>query len=865
MRWGTLTLTIALLLPAWAGADEPVVLGTGDGVRLVVMSEPTRPLLTAAAVVGLGDADAPEGLTGGAHLLEHLVFERRREPGGPTLSSELRARGCRYGAWTWPGRTVYEFTCPASAEGVGDLLLETLVGLRVDPLAGVTDLDAVGERGVVTAELNREEGDQRRRVARALRETMHRREHPMVQWARRQPAHVHGIELLELAAWGRTAYAGADVVVALAGAWDPADARTRFSDALGGLTDPPAASRPEQLPPPSILQLAPDEVVGPGGLPRLYIGWQLPLDVTGLEGSLFADAARLALARWLGGQDVMGLRCAPSRSGLDALVLCQLPFEPDAPEELPDTIRRRVQRAVPTGPTRELKTLVKALRGPAGPAAMFSRDLGRGGGDGYALRLATAVFERGTASQQEALLGRDGRSRLKELEEISELWMAAARARYLVVRPGDGPGPQYPPWEATERPTERLESDLWRPVDRELPVASRHLADRLDAVAVQLPGELASVSLRYPTGQTGPGLVEFLEHFAPPKRRIAEHRGVMGGASFGTDAVIYRAWSRSGDLGRAMAAVQARVLGRRAGQGSVERWLGRRATLARLAIDDPTALSGALVEGWVPDPDQDPMEAVLDQLDRYRTGDEGVLAVELMLLYDARRAELLVVGPAPPEQLLDEAERRLAPLARFGLPFDLEAAEAGEAPEPVRRWLVPDPDRAMVAIEQSCELEAPERGSLVLEAAAELVRQRLVRRFRAVAGLAYAPGAWIDGDGDLHRRLEVPAAAVPDTLEELTAAVVAPAEGWEVDEARLRLSTRLAPELHSGATLPLVLMRSAAGTLPAEEIERMVPLLEALGPADLDAALAGCEASTITVVQGPADSLTVKGFMQLER
>ena len=867
-------IALGLLHSSGAALGEepgpPTLLSGPSGVRVVLTPVPSSAITSAALLIPVGGLHEPAGLAGGAHLLEHLVFERRQEPDGPTLAAELDARGCRHGAWTWPAYTTYEFVCPAAARGVQELLLRTLTGLRHDPLEGVTEQAAAVERGIVAAELNREHGGHRRRLARAITETMHRRTHPMVDWARARPGHVDGLELEALRSWGQEAYGHAASVVSLTGAWEVEPTVTSLEERFGALGravhDAPP---PQQQPPPTVLQLAPDVLESPTGLPRLFVGWQLPTDTSGLEGELLAAATGLALERRTGATPgLLGLHCYARRSGLDVLVQCELPMEPDAPADLVPMLQTLVQRVLAEGPRRQLKSLLDALRGPVGPAAELALELDRAGGRSRALELAVAVHERGSTSLGEALISGDRKTRSVELEAIASEWLAASRARYLLVRPGDVDPGERPALPSIERPVERLATGLWQPTGTGLEVATRRLQERLQVVAVQRPGAVASVSLRYPLGRVSPELVDFLEYFVPPKRRVAEHRGVVGGRSISDDAIVYRAWARADELGQAMTALVAQVVDRKPRDRSVERWLGRRAAVARASLANPASLTGALLAGYVPEAGADPIDAVLGQLDRYRAGSEDVLIVELLALYDARGAEVLVVGPQPPEELLDEAERRLAKLAAFGLPFDLvppppEAAAEAEGPA-ATRWLVHDPARPMARLRSSCPLQVPQGGSLLLEVTAELVARRLFRRLRLTGGLAYAPDARIDGDGQLHLAVVVPIEAAPEALAQLEAAVTAAAEPWETDEARLRVAARMSPELHGPATLPGVLLTHAAGLLATEQIEAIVPTLRAVGPADLDAALAGCAGSTITVALGPTERLALEGFVVAE-
>src|SRR5689334_1511839 len=60
-----------------------------NGMRVALIPDATTNIATFDLRYDVGAAEDPAGRIGMAHLVEHLVFEYRDTPGGPTLGDEL--------------------------------------------------------------------------------------------------------------------------------------------------------------------------------------------------------------------------------------------------------------------------------------------------------------------------------------------------------------------------------------------------------------------------------------------------------------------------------------------------------------------------------------------------------------------------------------------------------------------------------------------------------------------------------------------------------------------------------------------------------------------------------------------------------
>lgn len=88
----------------------------GNGLRLVVCADPSKPKLIVNMTVLVGSRHEGYGEAGMAHLLEHMLFKPTKKH--PQPDRDLQERGADYNGTTWVDRTNYYEILPASAENL---------------------------------------------------------------------------------------------------------------------------------------------------------------------------------------------------------------------------------------------------------------------------------------------------------------------------------------------------------------------------------------------------------------------------------------------------------------------------------------------------------------------------------------------------------------------------------------------------------------------------------------------------------------------------------------------------------------------------------------------------------------------------
>ena len=83
-----------------------------NGLRVALIHDVRTNLATVDLRYAVGAAEDPPGRAGMAHLVEHLVFELRGEPGGPTVGEELGELALFMNAWTSWDYTHYSTHVP---------------------------------------------------------------------------------------------------------------------------------------------------------------------------------------------------------------------------------------------------------------------------------------------------------------------------------------------------------------------------------------------------------------------------------------------------------------------------------------------------------------------------------------------------------------------------------------------------------------------------------------------------------------------------------------------------------------------------------------------------------------------------------
>ncbi|MEL7107416.1 MAG: pitrilysin family protein [Pseudomonadota bacterium] len=205
-----------IALPTLANA-APVTTHTLDnGLEIVVLEDTRAPVVVHMVWYGVGSADDPEGKSGIAHFLEHLMFKATDELASGELSQTVAANGGSDNAFTSYDYTGYFQRIAADRL---DLVMD-MEASRMDGLA-LTPEDIPSERGVVIEERKqRTDNDpgalfgEQRRAAQFL---AHPYGTPIIGW-------MHEVETLTMddaMAFYRAHYGPNNAVLVVAGDVDP--------------------------------------------------------------------------------------------------------------------------------------------------------------------------------------------------------------------------------------------------------------------------------------------------------------------------------------------------------------------------------------------------------------------------------------------------------------------------------------------------------------------------------------------------------------------------------------------------------------------------------------------------------------------
>jgi len=284
---------LALASPAFA--DDSVTSFTLDnGMDVVVIEDSRTPAVTHMVWYRVGSADEPEGVSGVAHFLEHLMFKATDNLETGELSRTVSANGGRDNAFTSFDYTAYFQRVAADRLGLMmEMEADRMVNLRFDP----TEIES--ERGVVLEERNqRTDSDpgslfnEQRRAAQFLN---HRYGVPIIGWR-------HEIEAIsqdDLEAFYEAHYAPNNAILVVAGNVTPDEVRTLAEEHYGPIPANPeieARARPEE--PPQLVErrmVMRDERVSQPYVTRSYLAPERD------AGDQKTAAALTYLARILGG------------------------------------------------------------------------------------------------------------------------------------------------------------------------------------------------------------------------------------------------------------------------------------------------------------------------------------------------------------------------------------------------------------------------------------------------------------------------------------------------------------------------------------------------------------------------------------
>lgn len=149
-----LDAAIAALSAAPPSVDAPITETVlPNGLRVLVLEDHRAPVAAHSLWYGVGSIDERSGVTGIAHVLEHMMFNGTHRYGPGEYDQQMRALGAYTNAMTWTDYTAYTIEAPADQ-------LPAIMALEAERMTDLNITDAEFEREIrVVMEERRQSSD----------------------------------------------------------------------------------------------------------------------------------------------------------------------------------------------------------------------------------------------------------------------------------------------------------------------------------------------------------------------------------------------------------------------------------------------------------------------------------------------------------------------------------------------------------------------------------------------------------------------------------------------------------------------------------------------------------------------------------
>ena len=264
-----------------------------NGLRIILSEDHLAPVVAVNLWYAVGSKHEEPGLTGLAHLFEHMMFQGSRSVAKAEHFALITAAGGTLNASTWVDRTNYFETVPSHQ-------LELALWLEADRMGGL--LDALGQetldnqREVVKNEKrwrvdNRPYGTWDQKLQAAIFPEGHHYHHPTIG----SMDDIEAASLEDVQAFFRTWYAPNNAVLSLVGDFEPAEALAWIDKHFGPIPANPSIPAAPEFPLPGLLGTEYREtVIDRVPLRRIYFGWRCPPAGTPEFPALMMSSAVLA-------------------------------------------------------------------------------------------------------------------------------------------------------------------------------------------------------------------------------------------------------------------------------------------------------------------------------------------------------------------------------------------------------------------------------------------------------------------------------------------------------------------------------------------------------------------------------------------
>jgi zinc protease len=203
-----------------------------NGVRVLLFPDPSKEVVTVNMTVFVGSRHEGYGEAGMAHLLEHMLF--KGTPDHPNVPKALQDRGARFNGTTWVDRTNYYETMPASDEN-----LRFGLELEADRLMNsfIKGEDLESEMTVVRNEFERGENSPFRILMQRMQAVAYEW-HNYGQSTIGNRSDIERVPVVNLRKFYKKYYRPDNVMVIVAGKFDPANGLQQIQETFGVLESP---------------------------------------------------------------------------------------------------------------------------------------------------------------------------------------------------------------------------------------------------------------------------------------------------------------------------------------------------------------------------------------------------------------------------------------------------------------------------------------------------------------------------------------------------------------------------------------------------------------------------------------------------
>lgn len=208
-----------------------------NGPQVLLFPDPSKSMVTVNMTVFVGSRHEGYGEAGMAHLLEHMLF--KGTPNHPDVPKTLTNRGADFNGTTWLDRTNYYETLPATSERQATENLEFALRFEADRLLNshVRGEDLTSEMTVVRNEFERGENSPQRVLMQRVQAAAYEW-HNYGRSTIGNRSDIERVPIDRLQAFYRKFYRPDNIMLVVAGKFDPEQCMALVEKYFGGLKSP---------------------------------------------------------------------------------------------------------------------------------------------------------------------------------------------------------------------------------------------------------------------------------------------------------------------------------------------------------------------------------------------------------------------------------------------------------------------------------------------------------------------------------------------------------------------------------------------------------------------------------------------------